>query len=51
MPHSEKARGSLSHHVGAYPADPGKSMDKLFDKVILGVLILVAIIGALVYLV
>lgn len=49
--HKENARGSLSHHGGAHAADPGKSMDKLFDKVILGVLIVVAIIGALVYLV
>jgi len=44
-------RGSLSHHGGHHPIDAGKSMDKLFDKVILGVLVLMLIIGALVYLV
>lgn len=44
-------RGSLSHHGGHHAVDPGKSMDKLFDKVILGVLIFILIVGALVYLV
>lgn len=44
-------RGSLSHHGGRHAIDPGKSMDKLFDKVILGVLIFMVIVGVLVYLV
>ena len=44
-------RGSLSHHGGRHAVDPGKSMDKLFDKVLLAVVIIVLIIGALVYLV
>lgn len=44
-------RGSLSHHAGRHAVDPGKSMDKLFDKVILGVLVLMLVIGVLVYLV
>ncbi|HET7486805.1 MAG TPA: hypothetical protein VFJ85_02685 [Acidimicrobiales bacterium] len=43
------ARGSLSHHKSHHPVDPAKSMDKLFDKVILGVLVLIGIIALFVY--
>ena len=42
-------RGSLSHHQARHAVDPAKSMDKLFDKVILGVLVLIGIIALLVY--
>jgi hypothetical protein len=44
-----KQRGSLSHHSSKHPIDAAKSMDKLFDKVIFGVLILMAIVALLVY--
>ncbi len=46
----EQARGTLSQHVGKHATDPAGSMDKLFDKVILGVLLIVLAIGALVWL-
>lgn len=42
-------RGSLSHHQARHPVDSGKSMDKLFDKVILGVLVAVGILAFCVY--
>lgn len=44
-----RQRGSLSHHNNKHPVDSAKSMDKLFDKVILGVLVLMAFIALLVY--
>ena len=44
-------RGSLSHHGGRHAVDPGKAMDKLFDKVLLAVVLIVLVIGALVYIV
>lgn len=47
--HMENARGSLSQHDAKHYADPGKAMDKLFDKVMLGVLVLMLFIGLLVY--
>lgn len=43
------SRGSLSHHQAKHPVDPGKSMDKLFDKVMLGVLLGVGILAFCVY--
>ncbi len=43
------ARGSLSHHNDPHPVDAAKSMDSLFDKVMLGVLILMLVVGLLVY--
>lgn len=43
------ARGSLSHHNDPHPIDAAKSMDSLFDKVMLGVLILMLVVGLLVY--
>lgn len=49
MAHMENFRGSLSHHDAKHYADPAKAMDKLFDKVILGVLVVVLLIGLLVY--
>lgn len=42
-------RGSLSHHQARHSVDAAKSMDKLFDKVILGVLVLIGIIALFVY--
>ena len=42
-------RGSLSHHQARHAVDAAKSMDKLFDKVILGVLIAVGILAFCVY--
>lgn len=42
-------RGSLSHHQAKHPVDAAKSMDKLFDKVIFGVLIAVGILAFCVY--
>ncbi|MGH9178070.1 MAG: hypothetical protein ACRD0N_05895 [Acidimicrobiales bacterium] len=44
-----KQRGAMSHHNTKHPIDSAKSMDKLFDKVMLGVLILMAIIGLIVW--
>ena len=49
MAHMSNFRGSLSHHDARHSIDPAKSMDKLFDKVILGVLVVVLFIGLLVY--
>ena len=44
-----RERGSLSHHNDPHPVDAAKSMDHLFDKVMLGVLILMLVVGLLVY--
>lgn len=44
-------RGSLSHHQARHAPDSGKALDQLFEKVMLGVLVLVALIGVLVYVV
>lgn len=49
MAHMSNARGSLSHHDAKHYADPAKAMDKLFDKVMVGVLLIVALIALLVY--
>lgn len=44
-----RARGSLSHHNDPHPVDAAKSMDALFDKVMLGVLALMAVVALLVW--
>ena len=44
------SRGSLSHHGAKHPVDSAKAMDSLFDKVMLGVLALMAIVALLVWL-
>lgn len=44
-------RGSLSHHQARHAPDAAKELDGIFEKVILGILILVALIGILVYVV
>lgn len=49
MAYMTNSRGSLSQHDARHSVDPAKSMDKLFDKVILGVLVVVLFIGLLVY--
>ncbi|MGH9283799.1 MAG: hypothetical protein ACRD0S_12795 [Acidimicrobiales bacterium] len=45
-----RQRGSLSHHNTKHPTDAAKSMDKLFDKVMFGVLVLMAFIALIVWL-
>lgn len=47
----DNTRGSLSHHQARHAVDSSKAMDKLFDKVILGILVGVGIIAFLVYVV
>ena len=42
-------RGSLSHHQAKHAPDPGKALDALFEKVILGILIAVGILAFCVY--
>lgn len=44
-----RARGSLSHHNDPHPIDAAKSLDGLFDKVMLGVLVLMALVALLVW--
>lgn len=45
----DNTRGNLSHHKAVHPVDPGKALDVLFEKVILGILIGVGILAFCVY--
>jgi hypothetical protein len=45
----ENTRGNLSHHKAVHAADPAKALDTIYEKVITGILIGVAILAFCVY--